>query len=162
MASPRVTSPVQLSTLDRLLDEDPTSSREQPRSAAQSLDYLRQAVRRDLEGLLNTRLRCQSWPTHYRELERSIVGYGMPDYMSLAAGARAWREGLRAAVESIIRRFEPRLTSVSVHVMEDGSGLERVLRFRIEAMINVDPAPEAVTYDSQVDHSTRLVIVTGR
>lgn len=162
MNASRVTTPVQLSVVDRLLDDEPSTPRDSPQSVAQSLNNLRNAVRRDLEGLLNTRLRCVSWPVHYKEIDRSVVGYGMPDFMSLSASGRTWRDRLRSSVETIIARYEPRLSQVAVHIIEEGSGLERVLRFRIEAMINVDPAPEAVAYDSTVDHATRLVVVTGR
>ena len=42
------------SVLDRLIDEEPTSTRELPKSRGQVLRDLKQHIRRDLENLLNT------------------------------------------------------------------------------------------------------------
>jgi type VI secretion system lysozyme-like protein len=78
----------------------------------------------------------------------------------MAAGD--WRGRLRKAIEEAIRIYEPRLTAVQVKLVEDTQGFERMIRFRIEAMLRIDEIPEVVTFDSQVESATRVVLVADR
>ena len=93
-----------LSVLDRLIDERPDETRERPLIPSQTMTRLREAVRRDLEALLNTRERCRGWPDIFEEIEESVVGYGLPDFSVLSLQGR-WRENLRRRVLETIRRF---------------------------------------------------------
>jgi type VI secretion system protein ImpF len=151
----------QLSVLDRLLDERPDETRERPLTPAQTMTRLREAVRRDLEALLNTRERCRGWPDILEEIDDSVVAYGLPDFSVLSLQGR-WRENLRRRVLETIRRFEPRLSQIDVRFEEQGEGLERVARFRIEALMHADPAPEPVAFNTQIDGATRLMSVADR
>jgi type VI secretion system lysozyme-like protein len=78
----------------------------------------------------------------------------------MAAGD--WRARLRQAIEDAIRIYEPRLSNVHVKLVEDTQGFERMIRFRIEATLLVDAVPEAVTFDSQLESATRVVLVADR
>ena len=78
MAKIEADQPLVPSVLDRLIDDEPTATREPPKSRGQVLRDLKQSVRRDLENLLNTRQRCKSWPENLSELEVSLVNYGFP------------------------------------------------------------------------------------
>ena len=151
----------QLSVLDRLIDDRPDETRERPWTPAQTMTKLREAVRRDLEALLNTRERCRGWPDILEEIDNSVVGYGLPDFSVLSLQGR-WRENLRRRVLETIRRFEPRLSQIDVRFEDQGEGLERVARFRIEALMHADPAPEPVAFNTQIDGATRLMSVADR
>ena len=72
--------------LDRLLDHEPDVRREAPRSRNQVLRELKQSVRRDLENLLNTRVRCIPLPPELKELKQSLVNYGIPDLTGASLG----------------------------------------------------------------------------
>ena len=87
MARVRPNQPLVPSVLDRLLDDDPEISREAPASRHQVLRELKMAVRRDLENLLNTRVRCLALPAHCKELNQSLVNYGLPDFTGGQPGA---------------------------------------------------------------------------
>ena len=140
------------SPLDRLLDRNPTDA---GRGADQSLRDLKQSVRRDLENLLNTRWRCKMWPPDLDELETSLVNYGIPDFTGTNLGTPSSREEFRRIIERVIRRFEPRFKSVRVIFAENVSPIERTLRFRIDAMLRLDPAPpEPVVFDTSLEPST--------
>lgn len=154
-ASARVQAPL----LDRLIDDAPDRERDGAISAADSLMALRNAVRRDLEALLNARRRWRSWPARMRELATSPIGYGIPDFASGALGEQGRREELRREVEDTIRHFEPRFLSVRVALIDPKDRLETVLRLRIEAVLHAEPAPEAVTFDTLVDPVTDDVMV---
>jgi type VI secretion system protein ImpF len=123
---------------------------------------LRNAVRRDLEALLNSRCRCVSPPEGLDELETSLVEYGVPDFLSANAGSEEAREEFRRSVEKVIRRFEPRFKSVTVKLADDSVQLDRTLRFRIDALMYAEPAPEFVSFDSLLDPASHNFSVIGR
>src|SRR5438094_10508474 len=112
MARIHAEQPLLPSVLDRLLDDDPGVTREAPPRRHQVLRELKQAVRRDLEDLLNTRVRCRPWPPGLDELGHSLVNYGLPDFTGLGAGADKAREEMRRLLEEVIRREEPRFKTV--------------------------------------------------
>jgi type VI secretion system protein ImpF len=148
------------SILDRLIDRDPKVSTE-PQSARSPLpSQIKDSVKRDLEWLLNSKQLLAQWPEDFRHLERSLLTYGLPDFSSSTLSNSAHQDRLRRAVEQAIAQFEPRLSRVSVTIVE-GRELDRSLRFRIDAMLRVDPAPEPVTFDSVLQLSTRAFVVQG-
>jgi len=149
----------QLPLLDRLLDDAPDRERDRVLSNAEVLDALRASVRRDLQSLLNARRRWQSWPPSLRELAQSPVGYGLPDFAAGAFGDPTRRESLRREVEDTIRRFEPRFLSLKVHLLEAEDTLTGTLRLRIEALLDADPAPEPVGFDTLLDTGRDEVLV---
>jgi type VI secretion system protein ImpF len=146
-----------VSVLDRLLDDDPGNSRDQPRSQNADLRGLKQSVRRDLENLLNTRWRCKSWPPELHELETSLVDYGIPDFTGINMSLPSERENLRSVMERVIRRFEPRLKNVSVAIQQNTDDFDRTLHFRINAQLRTEPAPEPVTFDSELEPLTTSI-----
>jgi type VI secretion system protein ImpF len=148
-----------LSVLDRLLDADPDREREAPKSRRQALAELREAVRRDLESLLNTRHRPLAWPATLDALGDSLLNFGIPDFASANLATRSAQDEFRRSVEAAIRRFEPRFMQVSVQLIEPGDSLERSLRFRIEALMRLDPEPEPVVLDSLLDPATNSFAV---
>jgi type VI secretion system protein ImpF len=150
---------VQSSLLDRLIDDAPDQERDPALSAADTMLGLRNAVRRDLEALLNARRRWRSWPAYMKQLATSPVGYGIPDFASGAFGDAQRREELRQEIEATIRRFEPRFLSVRVRLVEGSDKFEATLRLRIEALLHAEPAPEPVTFDTLVDPITDDVLV---
>jgi len=162
MAKIREDQPLLPSVLDRLLDHEPDKRVEAPKSRHQILRELKQSVRRDLENLLNTRWRCVSWPPNLDELELSIVNYGIPDFTSANMGASVDRERLRRIIEQVVRRFEPRFKSVKVALLDNADETDRTLRFRIDALLYAEPAPEPVVFDSQLEPSTSDFTVKGQ
>lgn len=135
------------SILDRLLDYDPRSSQEPPKSNAASLADLKQAVKRDLEWLLNTRHSAVKVPETLEEVNRSLAVYGLPDITGLGADIQSEQKRLVKAVETAIRIFEPRFLDLKVTLLPISS-VERELRLRIEASLDVDPVPEAISFDT--------------
>jgi type VI secretion system protein ImpF len=162
MAKIREDQPLVPSVLDRLLDDEPGKRAEAPKSRNQILRELKQSVRRDLENLLNTRWRCVSWPPNLEELERSLVNYGIPDFTGANMAAPSERERLRRVIEQIVRRFEPRFKTVKVAVLGNADDQDRTLRFRIDALLYAEPAPEPVVFDSQLEPTTNDFTVTGQ
>jgi type VI secretion system protein ImpF len=95
------------------------------------------------------------------ELSRSLLDYGVPDFLSINAGAPSAREEFRRSIEEIIKRFEPRFKAVKVTLLDDAKKGERTLRFRIEALMYAEPAPERVSFDSLLDPASHSFSVFG-
>jgi type VI secretion system protein ImpF len=152
-------APLQASVLDRLIH----SETKQPagRAPTHSMRDLKQSIRRDLENLLNTRWRCTSWPPNLNELGKSLVDYGIPDFSGSALGSSVNREEFRRIIERAIQRFEPRLKNAKVDLVESNEPLDRVLRFRINALVQADPVPEQVVFDSSLEPLTSNFEVKG-
>jgi type VI secretion system protein ImpF len=142
------------SVLDRLLDYEPEMSREAVPTANQLLRDLKQSVRRDLENLLNTRARLQSWPAHLRELQQSLINYGLPDFTGVNLGSSKDRDDFCRIIQAVINQLEPRLIKVSVVPLTTSEPLDRTFRFRIDAMLRTEPAPEPIVFDSNVEPAT--------
>lgn len=149
------------SVLDRLLDDDPGTRQETPRSRSQSLSQLKQSVRMDLQNLLQTRIRNVAPPPHLGELERSLLNYGLPDFGGVNLASEADRDRFCREVEAVIRQQEPRLLEVRVLPVTNSEPLDRTFQFRIEALLRAEPYPEEVTFDSVVKPATGAIAVRG-
>jgi type VI secretion system protein ImpF len=150
---------VAMSVFDRLLDDDPARGEDLRQTRGKTLAELRDALRRDLEALLNTRPCSTTWEAPLVELDDSILNYGVATVTNAEMSANENRERFRGAVERAIRRFEPRFLKVSVTLLEDADRIDRTLRFRIEALVRAEPAPEPLVFDSIVDPSTQGITV---
>jgi type VI secretion system protein ImpF len=149
------------SVLDRLLDEEPDVSREPARSRNQALRELRQAVRRDLEYLLNTRHSYLRWAPALKEVDQSVLNYGLSDITGSGLSSAKDREEFCRTLQGILRRYEPRFKTVTVRLLENAAALDRTLRFRIDALLRVDPAPEPIVFDSMLEPSNSAFVVKG-
>jgi type VI secretion system protein ImpF len=149
------------SVLDRLLDDDPEVSREPPSSRNQVLRELKMAVRRDLENLLNTRVRCLIPPSQCKELKQSLVNYGIPDITGANLGSGQDREEFCRLLQNIIRQYEPRFKSVTVKPATSTESQDRTFRFRIDALLIAEPAPEPIVFDSELRPGTETFEVKG-
>lgn len=145
----------QASLLDRLIDRDPKVSSEPPAAQAQSLRDLKASLRRDIEMLLNTRRPPTEMPAGASELPNSVYYYGLPDITGLSVKQQKDQNRLMQIIEHAIIMFEPRLTNVSVTLQPSHTG-ERTIRFQIEAMLMIEPAPERIAFD------TRLEVMSGQ
>jgi type VI secretion system protein ImpF len=152
--------PVTLSVLDRLIDQDPERKLEPPFTRSQSLRELKAGLRRDLEWLLNTRRTIEEPPASLKELERSLYNYGLPDVSSLYLRSSNDQESLLKAIRVAINYFEPRLMNIKV-TLEPVAEDMRVLRFGIEGLLRMDPAPEHVFFDTLLEPMSGQYQVKG-
>lgn len=135
------------SLLDRLIDYEPNSSQEAPRSRSNSLRELKQSVQRDLEWLLNTRAFFGNIDERLEEVRKSVAVYGLPDFTGVSAKSHLEQTRMTKAIETAIKNFEPRFLDLRV-TLEPLSTTDKSLRFRIEANLNMEPTPEPVVFDT--------------
>jgi type VI secretion system protein ImpF len=152
--------PVTLSVLDRLIDREPERKLEPPPTRAQSLRELKAALRRDLEWLLNTRRTIDASPASLKELERSLYNYGLPDVSSLYLRSSNDQALLLESIKTAIDVFEPRLLNIKV-TLEPATDDTRVIRFAIDGLLRMDPAPEHVYFDTVLEPMSGQYEVKG-
>jgi type VI secretion system protein ImpF len=141
---------LQPSLLDRLIDPDAGGTAWR---RGYGLEQMADAVQRDLEDLLNTRQTHTELAGDYSEVQRSIIGYGLPDLASFDAVSPQQREEIGRLLEAVISRFEPRLKDVRAVLLDQPDSRQTRVRFRIEARLCVEPAPE-VAFDTILELTT--------
>ena len=139
----------QASILDRLLDHDPRVASE-PVPDRLSVRQIKGAVIRDLENLLNTRRQILVPSPEYHEVHNSLYMYGLQDFTMKNPASPMVKQKLRQVIERTIARFEPRLKNVTVQIEAPGQNA-RDLRFRITAMLIMEPITEPVIFDTYFD-----------
>src|SRR5260370_8189129 len=76
-----------------------------------------------------------------------MYNYGVPDITEIGQNFLYEKDLLLSEIEKAVRIFEPRLAGVKVAVLP-AVGVSRVVRFVIEGMLRIDPAPEHVLSDA--------------
>lgn len=140
---------------DRLLSQGTES-----KQAHQVLKQLRESVRRDLESLFNTRFRCVSPPSSMPHLNDSILNFGLPDLSSINLTSIDSRKQFCSDIEKTILKFEPRIQRVKVSSTNRIDNEDPAIRFRVEATLHANPAPELIIFDSTLNPINQTVDVT--
>jgi type VI secretion system protein ImpF len=138
------------SVFDRLIDYEPRMSQEPPKSISQSLKELKEAVKRDLEWLLNSRSYPGDIDERLEEVPNSVVAYGLPDVTGVSVNNQYEMTRLQKSLETAIKNFEPRFLDLKV-TLEPIENTERALKFKIEAFLNTEPTPEPITFDTVLE-----------
>jgi len=135
-----------LSAIDRLTDGDPDTPWEPRPRRFGTIDDVKSSVYANLQWLLNARRPLVEVPGGRHHLQKSLLAYGLADFSHMTMETADDREELRAAIESAVRRFEPRLAGVKVSSPELATD-SRDLHYRVDAYLNVKPAAEVI-FDS--------------
>lgn len=147
---------LQPSILDRLIDPESAGT---AILSGYTMEKMYSAVLRDLEDLLNTIHTARDIPAEYSEVRDSLVGYGLPDLASIEAISPTQRTAIGEAIRKAIARFEPRLRAVRVALLKQEDHQQMSLKFRIDARLAVDPAPE-VAFDTILEVGTGKYLVS--
>lgn len=161
MAQVRKSQALLPSVLDRLLDDNPAVQSEPASSRTQFVRELHASIRRDLQNLLNTRRRCIPGNPELDQLDHSLANYGIPDFSGANIRSDESRGQFRRTLEEAIRHFEPRFKTVQVRLLENADPHDQTLRFRIEALVYADPAPEPLAFDSRLEPVTYNFEIKG-
>ncbi|MGO6980538.1 type VI secretion system baseplate subunit TssE [Rhizobium leguminosarum] len=147
------------SILDRLIDEAPDRTVDPPMSFVDQVRNVREAIRRDLEALLNTR-RCPATPpAALSELKDALVSYGVDGIVSANLMTDQAKLKLAQAIERRIALFETRLSDVRVTILKSRTMTERALRMRIQATFRLHEGMPPISFESTIDPSTQRFLV---
>jgi type VI secretion system protein ImpF len=148
------------SILDRLIAPKATGVIGEHR--LDSLEAFEAALQRDLIALFNTRTAREPVPPTYREAANSLLAFGLPDLAGQNLRLASEQNRLRRDIETAIRRFEPRLTGVTVTV-DKWDEVKPYLRFHIEGYFRDEAGSQPVSFDTLLQSETgRFVPPRGR
>ncbi len=142
-----------MSILDKLTDNDVQNNQMESTSRGLTLVELRMGILRDLGNLLNTKIQWVTWPVWYKELKRSLLNYGLVDLSGVSADSEESQRALCERMTMTIEYFEPRLSDVSVEVIEGDNKIPDKLQVNISAMLYAASDPEYISFDSSIDQS---------
>ncbi len=145
---------------ERLFDNAPRIAQEAVSLRRWSIEDLKESIATDLEALLNSRagLRKVDY-ADYPEIGRSVLSFGMTDFVGLNLASPADRNLICATLEQTILVHEPRLKSVRIELDVDATSVN-ALRFNITALLHVHPASEPVNFDATLRPSSLQYSVT--
>jgi type VI secretion system protein ImpF len=148
------------SVLDLLLDDNPQSTTESQASMSFDLRRFKQAVARDLQALLNTRcIDLADQIEQHPYARNSMINFGIIDLSSLSLLNPEDRALLRDKISITIERHEPRLAKIKV-TLDAPRELERILRFRVDAVLKVHPSKPPVSFDAMLQLSSNAYQVS--
>jgi type VI secretion system protein ImpF len=156
MPPPQPKRGLQPSILDRLTDPESAGT---AILTGYTVERMYAAVLRDLEDLLNTVHTARDIPAEFADVRDSIVAYGLPDLTSVESISADHRNAIARTIRRAIERFEPRLRAVKVTLLKDEDATRMALKFRIDARLAVDPAPD-VAFDTILEVGTGKYLVT--
>lgn len=141
--------------LDRLLDDEPQHTTETGPGHRCSLQAYKASVVRDLELLVNTRrellaTELDGWPM----LQDTLLDYGLPDFISRGVRSSEDRRLIQRQLERTIEHGDKRFSSVRVQLLNQDSH-DRILQFRIEAVLSLSEASQRVAFDAVLQVNTR-------
>lgn len=152
---------ITISVLDRLMDDHPDETHETRNFSPTDLQAQKRMVARDMEHLLNSRRPdWQEALAGFPETAGSIFNYGIPDLSGLSLLSPDDRQYLRASLEQAISHNEKRLKNVRV-ILEMARNLERVLHFRVDAVLEIHPFRPAVMFDAVLQLNSNVYKVKG-
>ena len=124
-----------------------------------SVQDMRTSVSRDLENLLNTRSEgARVISDSFKECRASSLTYGILDFSSYSLLSPHDRDRIRRSLEQAISLHEARLTRIRV-TLEPQRELDRALRFRVDALMELGPENEKVQFDAVLQLNTQTYLV---
>ncbi|MGB9990669.1 type VI secretion system baseplate subunit TssE [Pseudoduganella rhizocola] len=115
---------------------------------------IRDAILRDLEDLLNTRVAMpadafQAYPL----CAASLFNYGVPDFAGISIRSMEDRNRVCTLLRTAIERHEPRLTRVQARIVEEPGTVNRI-RFAISGTLTLPSLQETIDFDAVLQPST--------
>lgn len=142
------------SLIEKLLDDAPGKPGTGGLARALSVEQYKESVARDLEGLLNSRSAYSAVDlAQFPNCRQSLMTYGLRDFSSMSLASAYDRAAICQSLEEAIARHEPRLSSVQVRLDSDGR-LGGGLHFTIQALLDLQPAREPVSFDALLQPTT--------
>lgn len=145
------------SVLDRLLDDDPSRTRD-ARLPSSDLGELKASLARDLEILLNTRTPPMASDGHPLAA-RSVIAFGTPELSGTSLRNADERERLRARVHGAIATHERRLAQIRV-ALDVAQADGRQLRFHVDAVLRTSRYRTPISFDATLDVASNAYAVS--
>ena len=153
---------VQLNTsfLDKLIDNEPSSKLSQSTNHGLNLSDLRMSLVHDLENLLNNKIQWKTWPAWNKDLEISLLNYGLGDFSGIVSDNETNQIALCKQIKKTIKHFEPRLSDVNVDLIEHDKDIKDRAGVNITAVLYADSDPEYISFNVKIEQSYLGISIT--
>lgn len=158
MFRPQTRESARATLLDRLVDKSPDVSQEPKPLRTLDRAELRQSVRRELERLLNTR--SSYAPEILKQMERTVINYGIPDYYHLSPKSLEDQKALAQELGKTIAIYEPRLQDVHV-VIDRYDDDKKSLMAGVRGVIVVESIRDPVSFPFSIQLKSREYDLDG-
>src|SRR5471032_2852746 len=119
-----------------------------------SIAQFKQAIARDLEALLNTRVAIPDGElSNLPRCRNSIVNFGLSDFAQLCLTSSVDRKEICERLQAAIERHEPRLCNVRAHLVSV-AGMVNQLSFVISAQLRTMAVGERTQFDVKLEPSS--------
>lgn len=163
MPTLRAQDRLQPALLDRLTDEDPSSSVEAPESRVIQRSRLRELVLRDLSWLFNTTQPGASVDfSRAAHARNSVLNYGLPPLSGQTASTidpLVLESRVRQAILDHEPRILPETLTVQAVLSEDQMHHHNQIGFRITGQLWAQPVPLELLLQTDVDLETGRVAI---
>jgi type VI secretion system lysozyme-like protein len=144
--------------LDRLFDFEPRQTEEaQPQRVLRRAQVV-DSIRTELVRLLNTR--CAETIDRLPGQDRTVVNYGLPDFLTLKPRNDRDRQRLASLVGDAIRAYEPRLRNPSV-TATTLPGTQSALLLAVEGTVVLGELSEPVSFPLMITERGTTVAVAA-
>ncbi len=126
----------------------------------QKMYELSEAIRSNIELLLNTKKRVIPSDKNFNYIEQSVLNYGLEDFMGIYFDSKLVCEELCVKIENAINSFESRLKNVRVLLDENYTLQNKNVAFHIEGTLQIEQEYQPVNYHSQFIQPSRLFAVS--
>jgi len=140
---------------DRLFDLDRSHQEAQPRRVLARREVLA-SIRAELARLLNTR--CAGPIDGLGDQERTVVNFGLPDFLTLSPTTDRDRQRLARLITDAVRAYEPRLRAPVVEVAPLAGRAPR-LQLTLHATLELDHLAEPVSFPLAIDERGGAIVV---
>lgn len=138
----------------RLFDLDHRQPEVQPQRVLARRELV-DSIRVELARMLNTR--SADTGGHLRGQERTVVNYGLPDFMTLNPTRDHDREQLAQLIVEAVRAYEPRLRNPAVVVTRESASVSTLV-VTLEATLTLDALAEPVSFPLTIDRRGSIVV----
>ena len=163
MSLAKVQDRLQPALLDRLRDDDPTTTKESAENRVLSRNRLRDAVLRDMSWLFNTsQLDSSESLAAYPEVRRSVLNYGLPviSGQTISSIDPVLIEGqVRQAIIDHEQRILPGTLHVEAIMSDTRIDQHNQISFRITGQLWAQPVPLELLLHTDIDLETGRVDV---
>jgi type VI secretion system protein ImpF len=133
-----------------IIDRFILSQEDWPKTRKESMEKYKDALRRDLEWMLNTRKPVLPILKEFPEVSKSVFNFGFPDLQNFDNSQGNDKDAVSAALETCIRTFEPRISQPRVFLIRSDT-MARSLKFHIEGQIRYEDTKEDIKFDTVLE-----------
>ena len=141
---------------DRLFDLEPRRRAEAQPGRVLPRELVLASIHSEVVRLLNTR--CPAGVDPVREQERTVLNYGIPDFLTLKLTSEIDRQKIAAVITDAIAAYEPRLRHPVVHIVAHPRR-SNVYLVTLGALLVLDNLAEPVSFPFTVVQRGGVVLV---